>query len=203
MTAIIITGPQGSGKTLAAEALAKHFKKVRIIDEWKPGDQMPANTLCLTNVYVPSAPNVWRIEDALQDMQLPVGADQNAAPNAGEQGAGSSQREPGDPTNTVLAEVGAERRRQIDEEGNVPAGDDSLVNGELAGAAACYTMHGINIGYLGLTTRMKRMVFELWPWSPDWWKPKDRRRDLIRAGALIVAEIERLDRATAQPAKGG
>ena len=31
-------------------------------------------------------------------------------------------------------------------------------------------------------------------WSKDWWKPKDKRRDLIRAAALIVAEIERLDR---------
>jgi hypothetical protein len=36
---------------------------------------------------------------------------------------------------------------------------------------------------------------DLWPWHDDWWKPKDRRRDLIRAAALIVAEIERLDRA--------
>jgi hypothetical protein len=38
----------------------------------------------------------------------------------------------------------------------------------------------------------------LWPWSVQWWKPKDRRRDLVRAGALIVAEIERLDRAAAR-----
>ena len=30
-----------------------------------------------------------------------------------------------------------------------------------------------------------------WPWALNWWKPKDRRRDLIRAGALIVAELER------------
>lgn len=30
--------------------------------------------------------------------------------------------------------------------------------------------------------------------SRDWWKPKDRRRNLVKAGALIVAEIERLDR---------
>ena len=35
-----------------------------------------------------------------------------------------------------------------------------------------------------------------WPhtWDASWWKPKDRRRDLVRAGALIIAEIERLDR---------
>lgn len=34
-----------------------------------------------------------------------------------------------------------------------------------------------------------------WPWDKSWWKPKGARRDLIRAAALIVAEIERIDRA--------
>jgi len=33
-----------------------------------------------------------------------------------------------------------------------------------------------------------------WPWDPKWWKPKDRRRDLVRAAALIIAEIDRHDR---------
>lgn len=35
-----------------------------------------------------------------------------------------------------------------------------------------------------------------WPWGSSWWKPKDPRRDLVRAGALILAEIERIDRAS-------
>jgi hypothetical protein len=35
-----------------------------------------------------------------------------------------------------------------------------------------------------------------WPWLSKWWKPKDRRRDLVRAAALVIAEIERLDRAS-------
>ena len=34
-----------------------------------------------------------------------------------------------------------------------------------------------------------------WPWAPEWWKPSSYRRNLIKAGALIIAEIERLDRA--------
>jgi hypothetical protein len=36
-----------------------------------------------------------------------------------------------------------------------------------------------------------------WPqgWA-GWWKPKLRRENLVRAGALIIAEIERLDRAS-------
>ena len=40
------------------------------------------------------------------------------------------------------------------------------------------------------------MTRDLWPWAASWWKPKNRRRDLVRAAALIVAEIERIDRAT-------
>jgi hypothetical protein len=40
------------------------------------------------------------------------------------------------------------------------------------------------------------IYYDAWPWADKDWKPKDRRRDLIRAAALIVAEIERLDRAT-------
>lgn len=38
---------------------------------------------------------------------------------------------------------------------------------------------------------------EVWPWDESWWKPTNRRRDLVKAGALILAEIERLDRAEA------
>lgn len=37
-----------------------------------------------------------------------------------------------------------------------------------------------------------------WPFPPRSWKPKDRRRDLVRAAALLVAEIERLDREAAR-----
>jgi hypothetical protein len=41
-------------------------------------------------------------------------------------------------------------------------------------------------------------VPEAWPenWSATWWKPKDRRQDLVRAGALVISEIERIDRAS-------
>ena len=36
----------------------------------------------------------------------------------------------------------------------------------------------------------------LWPWKEAWWKPtpEDRIRELVKAGALIVAEIDRLRR---------
>ncbi|HFX1570606.1 TPA: hypothetical protein ACID4M_005627, partial [Pseudomonas aeruginosa] len=37
----------------------------------------------------------------------------------------------------------------------------------------------------------------IWPFSAKWWKPRDARANYMRAGALILAEIERLDRAAA------
>ncbi|EBP0408322.1 hypothetical protein JN58_23590 [Salmonella enterica] len=36
-----------------------------------------------------------------------------------------------------------------------------------------------------------------WPLSSVWWKPSSPRGDLVKAGALILAEIERGDRAVA------
>ena len=34
-----------------------------------------------------------------------------------------------------------------------------------------------------------------WPWSMEWWKPAGFRRELVKAGALIIAEGEKFDRA--------
>lgn len=87
---------------------------------------------------------------------------------------------------TVIEEIAAERRRQIEAEGWTPEHDDSHVMGELAMAAACYAAPTMFARADGLP--------ELWPWSREWWKPKDRRRNLVIAAALIAAEIERLDR---------
>jgi len=41
----------------------------------------------------------------------------------------------------------------------------------------------------------------MWPWDSRGGSPKTRRHDLIRAGALIVAEIERIDRDMAKYAR--
>jgi hypothetical protein len=87
----------------------------------------------------------------------------------------------------VVAEVTAERQRQIEAEGWTPEHDDEHGSGELAKAAACYA---------GDTRTFKVAAPVDWPWEQKWWKPKDRRSDLIRAAALIIAEIERLDRAS-------
>ncbi len=83
-------------------------------------------------------------------------------------------------------DVLAERKRQKTAEGWTPEHDDEHVLGELAQAAACYAASA----QFPPGDPPKR-----WPWASEWWKPKDRRRDLVRAGALILAEIERIDRA--------
>lgn len=90
----------------------------------------------------------------------------------------------------AIADITAERRRQIEAEGWTPEHDDRHSGGELAAAAAAYAFYNTE------AESGQPAAIELFPtnWHPDWWKPKDRRRDLVRAGALIVAEIERLDR---------
>lgn len=86
-------------------------------------------------------------------------------------------------------DVLAERRRQIEAEGWTPEHDDAHNNGELAEAAGCYALHHNDPGLKGAPA--------WWPWHAAWWKPADPRRNLIKAGALILAELERLDRASA------
>ena len=84
----------------------------------------------------------------------------------------------------AAADVLAERNRQIEAEGWTPEHDDSHAPGSLADAAACYAGAFDN-----------QPLPATWPWEVNWWKPKDRRRNLVRAAALLLAEIERLDRA--------
>ncbi|WP_141231078.1 MULTISPECIES: hypothetical protein [Pseudomonas] len=56
----------------------------------------------------------------------------------------------------------------------------------MSDAAACYALWagGINPGNW----------HGFWPWSAEWKQQSDPRRMLVKAGALILAEIERLDR---------
>lgn len=93
-------------------------------------------------------------------------------------------------TMTKAAEdVLAERRRQIEREGWTPEHDDEHVSGEMALAASCYAV-------VGLTDASPTEVPAWWPrqWDSSWWRPRDNRRNLVRAAALLLAEIERLDR---------
>lgn len=83
--------------------------------------------------------------------------------------------------------IAAERQRQMVKEGWTPEHDAEHMSGELAWAAVCYAA--------------PKSVYvdggaEPWPWAKEWDKrdKHDRQRRLVIAGALIAAEIDRLQR---------
>jgi len=106
-----------------------------------------------------------------------------------------------DPARRAGEDVLAERRRQITAEGWTPEHDDAHDKGELGLAGAAYAAAGAmsdsrrNSVSGAFSIINNQTLRDLWPFAHSWWKSKDRRRDLVRAGALIIAEIERLDRA--------
>jgi hypothetical protein len=83
-----------------------------------------------------------------------------------------------------------ERLRQIEVEGWTPEHDSDKDHskGQLALAGAVYARH---YAIPNITN-----VEVLWPWDMIWWKPtpNDPIRQLVKAGALIAAEIDRLQR---------
>src|SRR4029450_2861042 len=97
---------------------------------------------------------------------------------------------------TGVDRIAMERARQVSVEGWAPAHDDRHVDAELTAAACCYAAlarrqaHGT----------IQDMVDDMpppsgWPWDAEWWKPSDDPiRNLEKAGALIAAEIDRLQR---------
>ncbi len=82
--------------------------------------------------------------------------------------------------------IAAEREQQIDSIGWDAEHDDDHSDGALWYAARCY---------LGLRLSNTRVPRE-WPWDTGDFKPKSRVENLVRAGALIAAEIDRLHRYT-------
>ena len=90
----------------------------------------------------------------------------------------------------AVERITAERNRQINSEGFDPEWDDQYTDGELAFVAAAYTIPN------------GRRDYVYWPqgWDDKWWKPSEdgsvegRIRELEKAGALILAEMERLMR---------
>lgn len=116
---------------------------------------------------------------------------------------------PGKEVPQAWLDVQAERRRQITAEGWTPEHDDEHDSGELAAAGAAYALHAAD--HLNPYSQGDGgdEAPSCWPWhdgiagrgegpektEPAWWKPSTPRRDLVKACALALAEIERLDRA--------
>lgn len=97
----------------------------------------------------------------------------------------------------AILDVCSERILQIGK-GYDAAHDDEHAKGELLYAGVVHTLP-----YLGPITlgQLVDVANRLWPWSHKYQKSCDRRRDLVIAASYLVAEIERLDRATGSEAK--
>lgn len=91
-------------------------------------------------------------------------------------------------------DVQVERRRQVEAEGWTPEHDDEHSHGQMARAAACYALAGSSAPNDGTAALLVSLA---WPWDEQWWKPSTARRDMVKACALGLAEIERLDRVAA------
>lgn len=96
--------------------------------------------------------------------------------------------------------IAEERERQISREGWTAEHDSRYQSGELNDAAICYASAvaemqrgNASLGLIKLHINDYSSV--PWPWEDEWWKPSDDpKRNLIKAGALIAAEIDRLQR---------
>lgn len=88
--------------------------------------------------------------------------------------------------------IAAERLRQVAEEGYGSEHDSEHEGGELVLAAWSYLTEHDTFGGDPCGDDPP----EGWPWSPEHWKPTgDQVRNLVKAGALIAAEIDRLQAA--------
>ncbi len=95
---------------------------------------------------------------------------------------------------TGVKAIAAERERQLQTEGFTRDGDQQYRRGELAKAATAY----VQLAAMDLEAGTRNHIAwhgpaAVWPWAPEWWKPVDARRDLVRAGALIAAQIDLID----------
>lgn len=95
---------------------------------------------------------------------------------------------------TGVEMIADERKRQIEVEGWTAEHDASHKNNELALVAMCYAEPRKYYNPVNRLLKFRVPNPGIWPreWDKKWFKPKDRIRDLVKAGALIAAEIDRL-----------
>lgn len=102
----------------------------------------------------------------------------------------------------AINDVILERRHQVEDLRYNTAHDDQHDQKEIARAAGGYVHHYIyRTGVPGSVYQADPMP-PTWPWDEIYWNPQTPREDLVRAAALIIAEIERIDRAAVDAARG-
>lgn len=95
---------------------------------------------------------------------------------------------------TGIEFIAEERLRQIEVEGWTAEHDKQHKNGELALVAAYYAMDEQQRFNELSTNDSPSDPPTSFPWDKKWWKPtpEDRIHELQKAGALIAAEIDRI-----------
>ena len=88
--------------------------------------------------------------------------------------------------------IADERKRQIESEGWTKEHDAEHEEEQLAIAAMCYACPPL--GRMLKFNETKDHAPDMWPWLKLWWKPSpdNRIKELVKAGALIAAEIDRI-----------
>lgn len=66
----IVYGPQACGKTRNAATLAAHFGLSHVVDDWQPGDEVPPDTLVLTNVDMAGADGAVCFADLAKHLSI-------------------------------------------------------------------------------------------------------------------------------------
>lgn len=100
---------------------------------------------------------------------------------------------------SAIEDVLKERSRQMIVHGWTIEHDDEHTDFSLAAAASCYAnpmqilVDGGGLTVMGVDDEALPLG---WPetWDDGWWKPSEYRRNLVKAAALLIAEIERIDR---------
>jgi hypothetical protein len=88
---------------------------------------------------------------------------------------------------TGIELIAEERQRQIEKEGWTKEHDAKHNKSQLAILAMLYVCPPKHRTMLSPTNWLKSMG-----WDSKWWKPTERIKELQKAGALIAAEIDRI-----------
>jgi hypothetical protein len=90
-----------------------------------------------------------------------------------------------------VALIAAERTRHVEVEGFHKHHDAAYIDNELTKAAVCYASVPVVRAEEGEAVDLNEVPEGLWPWEAQWWKPGTDLQCLVKAGALIAAEIDR------------
>lgn len=101
---------------------------------------------------------------------------------------------------TGLELIAKERARQVVEEGFDAAHDAKYKHLELVRAGVSYACVPVirgegreqNIPAERVEEEIAIIPEEVWPWDVKWWKPGTDKQCLIKAGALIAAQLDKL-----------